>query len=179
MKNYKRLKSSHQPSEIQLATPIINLFDQYIETDVIPLAEDKIFNFIQYWHDRYYTQPDLARMAFDVLAVLAMSDECERLFSNAKIFLNDRRSRLKIDIIEASECLRAWYGPAPRKTFDDKAIGRLEGESEKQENKEVEDTGDIDEGDADEEGLGITNGEEDSHDIDAGGLDKDNELYCT
>lgn len=30
---------------------------------VVPLAEDELFNPIQYWHERYYTQTDLARMA--------------------------------------------------------------------------------------------------------------------
>ncbi|KJZ74785.1 hypothetical protein HIM_05902 [Hirsutella minnesotensis 3608] len=59
-----------------------------------------------------------------------MSDECERLFSSAKILLSDRRSRLKIDIIEASECLRSWYGPPVRNTFEDTNIGKLEGESD-------------------------------------------------
>ena len=67
----------------------------------------------------------------------------------------------------------------PRKTFDNKALGRLGGESKEQENEKAEDTGDIDKSNADEEGLDIANGEEDSKDIDAGGLDEDNELYCT
>jgi hypothetical protein len=39
-----------------------------------------------------------------------MSDECGRLFSSAKFTIVDRRGRLKADIIEACECLRAWYG---------------------------------------------------------------------
>jgi len=42
-------------------------------------------------------------MAVDVLAVSAMSDECERLFSSAKLLISDRRSRLRLDIIEASD----------------------------------------------------------------------------
>jgi hypothetical protein len=45
-----------------------------------------------------------------------MSDECERLFSSAKLTIVDRRGRLKVDIIEACECLRAWYG---RPQFED------------------------------------------------------------
>ncbi|KAM4060494.1 kinase [Hirsutella rhossiliensis] len=88
--------------------PAIDLLDQFLETDVIRLGEEESFDVIKYWNDRYHTQPDLARMALDVLSVPPMSDECERLFSSAKILLSDRRSRLKIDIIEASECLRSW-----------------------------------------------------------------------
>ncbi|CCE35411.1 uncharacterized protein CPUR_06841 [Claviceps purpurea 20.1] len=39
-----------------------------------------------------------------------MSDDCERLFSSAKMLLSDRRSRSTMDIIEACECLRQWLG---------------------------------------------------------------------
>ena len=61
---------------------------------------------MRFWNDRYSTQPDLARMVLDALAVPAMSDECERLFSSAKLLLTDRRSRLRMDIVEACEYLR-------------------------------------------------------------------------
>jgi hAT family C-terminal dimerisation region len=120
-------------------------------------------------------------MALDALAVPAMSDECERLFSSAKILLSDHCSRLRMDIIEASECLRAWHGPPPRKTFDDKAVGVMEGEHQAQEDKEHEeheDTGDTDGSDAedepqiiDQEGAG---GEEDAG---AGTADEGDEIY--
>jgi hypothetical protein len=68
-------------------------------------------------------------MALDALAVPPMSDDCERLFSSAKLLLNDRRSRLQMDIIEASECLRAWYGRPERHAFDNSEIGLMEGET--------------------------------------------------
>ena len=47
-------------------------------------------------------------MAFDMLSIPAMSAECERVFSSAKLLITDRRGRLKEDIIEASECLKSW-----------------------------------------------------------------------
>ncbi|PVH91001.1 hypothetical protein DM02DRAFT_546699, partial [Periconia macrospinosa] len=56
-----------------------------------------------------------------------MSDETERLFSSAKLLIVDRRSVLKMDIIEANECLRAWYGKPRKGTFDEKDVG-VEGE---------------------------------------------------
>ncbi|PWO20273.1 HcaE, Phenylpropionate dioxygenase, partial [Pyrenophora tritici-repentis] len=65
---------------------------------------------IAYWLSRYDSQRDLARFALDMFAISPMSDECERLFSSAKLTIVDRRGRLKADIIEACECLRAWYG---------------------------------------------------------------------
>jgi hypothetical protein len=57
-----------------------------------------------------------------MLAIPPMSDECERCFSSAKILLSDRRSRLLPDIIEANECLRAWFGKPKKKAFDDETI---------------------------------------------------------
>ncbi|KAI8396510.1 hypothetical protein FOFC_21058 [Fusarium oxysporum] len=65
---------------------------------------------LAYWLSRYDSQRDLARFALDLFAISPMSDECERLFSSAKLTIVDRRGRLKADIIEACECLRAWYG---------------------------------------------------------------------
>ncbi|KAJ9640112.1 hypothetical protein H2201_008629 [Coniosporium apollinis] len=38
-----------------------------------------------------------------------MSAECERVFSSAKHLLSDARNRLNPDIIEANECLKAWF----------------------------------------------------------------------
>lgn len=143
IKSHKRLKLRHEASAPEI--PAIDLLDQFLEKDVIRLDEHDSFDVIQYWNDRYYSQPDLARMALDVLAVPPMSDECERLFSSAKMLLTDRRSRLKMDIIEASECLRSWYGPPTRNTFDGEGIGRLEGEPDPQE------TGQQGGGDADTE----------------------------
>ena len=57
-----------------------------------------------------------------------MSDECERLFSSCKILLEDRRSRLRMDIIEANECLRHSYGPPRKGAFDNQEVGEVEGE---------------------------------------------------
>jgi hypothetical protein len=67
VKSHKRLKLRHETRATDV--PAIDLLDQFLETDVIPLGEDETFDVIKYWNDRYHTQPDLARMALDVLAV--------------------------------------------------------------------------------------------------------------
>ncbi len=48
-------------------------------------------------------------MAFDMFIILAMSAECERVFSSLKLMITDRRNVLKEEVIEANECLRYWY----------------------------------------------------------------------
>ncbi|KAJ0120993.1 hypothetical protein HZ326_31710, partial [Fusarium oxysporum f. sp. albedinis] len=40
---------------------------------------------IAYWLSRYDCQRDLARFALDLFAISPISDECERLFSSAKL----------------------------------------------------------------------------------------------
>jgi len=47
-------------------------------------------------------------MALDIHSIPAMSANVERLFSSYKIVLTDRRNRMKIDGLEAIECLQSW-----------------------------------------------------------------------
>jgi hypothetical protein len=49
-------------------------------------------------------------MALDILLIPTMSADPERLFSGVKITISDRRSRLRMDIIQALECLKSWLG---------------------------------------------------------------------
>ena len=52
--------------------------------------------------------PDLSKMALDLLSIPAMSADPERLWSGAKITVDDRRGRLGIHKIQAIECLKSW-----------------------------------------------------------------------
>ena len=47
-------------------------------------------------------------MAYDMHSILAMSAKCERVFSSTKLLITDLRARMRDDIMEASECLKAW-----------------------------------------------------------------------
>jgi hypothetical protein len=38
-----------------------------------------------------------------------MSAECERVFSSTKLMITPQRNTLGDDIIEACECLKAWW----------------------------------------------------------------------
>jgi hypothetical protein len=52
--------------------------------------------------------PNLSLMASDILSIPAMSAGVERLFSQCKIMLTDRRNRLQIDSLQAVECIKSW-----------------------------------------------------------------------
>ena len=47
-------------------------------------------------------------MAIDMLSILAMSAEAERIFSSAGFTLNSRRRRLREETLEAMLCLTHW-----------------------------------------------------------------------
>ena len=100
----------HKRIRIDGPVSATDLYEQYIATDRLHDDEAGCNEAIAYWLSRYDSQRDLARFALDLFAISPMSDECERLFSSAKLTVVDRRGRLKADIIEACECLRAWYG---------------------------------------------------------------------
>ena len=45
-------------------------------------------------------------MAIDILFISAMLAEVERVFSDVKITINDKRQRLRASTIEAIKCLK-------------------------------------------------------------------------
>jgi len=63
---------------------------------------------ITYWIAMRKRWPRLARLALDIYSIPAMSDEPERIFSLTGCMVTDRRSRLKSDIVQASQCIRSW-----------------------------------------------------------------------
>ena len=61
-----------------------------------------------WWLEQRTTYPALLVMALDILSIPAMEAEPERLFSGAKVTLTDRRNRMKVEVLEALECLKSW-----------------------------------------------------------------------
>jgi hAT family C-terminal dimerisation region len=49
-------------------------------------------------------------VGFYSLAIPAMSTECERVFSGIKKLITPERNKLHIETMEASECLKNWWG---------------------------------------------------------------------
>jgi hypothetical protein len=157
-RSHKRIRTDYEDYSI---TPEIDALDEYLSQNLLPFPqsddEDDKFDLIQYWAERSTSNPELARYALDILAAPAMSDECERLFSSAKLLLTDRRTRLRMDIVEANECLRSWYGPPKKNAFDDREVRELEGElailaeEEAEEDKELMEVVDLVDGNGEDE----------------------------
>jgi hypothetical protein len=54
----------------------------------------------------YY--PSLSKLALNVLSILALSCECERLFSELGDLSEPRRRRLGPQLLAAIQCVRQW-----------------------------------------------------------------------
>jgi hypothetical protein len=83
-------------------------FDTYLDQPISEITSYP-FNLFRWHFDHKETFPTLYQMALDTLSVPAMSVECERVFSSAKKLLTPARNNLQEDIIEATECLKAWW----------------------------------------------------------------------
>jgi hypothetical protein len=84
------------------------MFDEY--QSYISALKIKVKDVRKWWlEDTQQTlYPNLSKIALDLLSISEMSAEPERLFSDTKITLQDRRNRLGIDIVEAIECIKSW-----------------------------------------------------------------------
>jgi len=81
----------------------IDGFEKYASS---PPQEDFALN---QWQSIEQKHPDLVQFALDHAAIPISSSECERSFSSAKFALTPLRSKMKSDLFEALETLRAWY----------------------------------------------------------------------
>ena len=61
------------------------------------------------WKDNQFAEGQDTKLALDMLSIPAMSAECERTFSSTKVMINSHRNNLSDEVVEASECLRAWF----------------------------------------------------------------------
>ena len=101
-----------------------NLFDQYFivsEHSISTVSQKDSYvsycresvnlrfeDIFQYWQLQKANYPDLAKMAYDMHSILAISAECKRIFSSTKLLISDLQGQMGDDIIEASECLKSW-----------------------------------------------------------------------
>ena len=53
--------------------------------------------------------PNLSKMAINMLSIPCMSADVERLFSSCGLTITDRRNRIRIELLEALECLKSWF----------------------------------------------------------------------
>ncbi len=90
----------------KISTDAVDAFEEYI--NAAPTALKHGESAITFAQSIEHSKPDLAAFIYDMAAIPAMSAECERVFSSAKLLLRDQRNRLLPIMIEAYECIRHW-----------------------------------------------------------------------
>jgi hAT family C-terminal dimerisation region len=83
--------------------------DEYKAYCALPPPIDVVDDLFGYWQAQEQAFPKLSKLAYNTLAIPAMSAECERVFSSCKLLITPNRNKLGVDSIEASECLRHGY----------------------------------------------------------------------
>ncbi len=71
-------------------------------------VEDVLASWVKMSKDLECLFPTITKLAREVLAMPAMSAECERIVSQAKQTITDDRSRLGAGTIEALQCPKKW-----------------------------------------------------------------------
>ncbi|XP_062191235.1 zinc finger BED domain-containing protein RICESLEEPER 2-like [Phragmites australis] len=84
----------------------ISELDEYLEEETVPIGVP--FDILEFWKMNSTKYPTLACMARDLLAVPASTVAFESAFSTGERVINDYRSRLTSDTIEALICLQDW-----------------------------------------------------------------------
>src|SRR6266704_562068 len=75
-------------------------FKQYMKIKSVIIKPGELINIYRWWKAHESQWPSLARMAFNIIAIPAISSEYKRLFSSIKLLFFDCRARMKEDIIE-------------------------------------------------------------------------------
>jgi len=71
-------------------------------------SDQNVLDPISYWYERREEYPHLSQMALDVLSVLPMSADVERLFSTCGRMVRDERARLDASTIGMTQAVRSW-----------------------------------------------------------------------
>lgn len=99
-------------------------YTKYLLTPIVPEVTDPRSWWLKPTQRKSY--PALSIIALDVLSIPAMSAEPERLFSGTKITITDRRNRMGIESIKATECLKSWLSKGSRVAFTDNDLNTSE-----------------------------------------------------
>ena len=96
-----------QQLTMDLQAQVSTELDRYLNENPIPDFEE--FDILIWWMGNTSKYPILARIAKDVLAIPASTVASESAFSTGKRIINDFRSSLAPETVEALICLQDWY----------------------------------------------------------------------
>jgi hypothetical protein len=93
--------------------------DEYVDFNLEELYDPGKKGALAWWCQDTQRQrwPRLSRMAIDILSIVPMSDEPERVFSGARRTVSWDREQLEAETIEMRECLKHWKKSGILDTF--------------------------------------------------------------
>jgi hypothetical protein len=86
--------------------------DEYDRYKSLHPIQEALHAPLAWWRDHRNEYPTLSRMALNFFSVPAMSAECERVFSQAKLIMTTQRQHLNAETLEALLCLKQWWKDA-------------------------------------------------------------------
>lgn len=93
-------------SRFQILDPGDTELDRYLQMN--PAQLQGVHNPLEWWISQRSTFPTLSQLALDILAIPAMSVDCERAFSLSKLTLTTQRLSMASTTLEHSQCLKNW-----------------------------------------------------------------------
>jgi hAT family C-terminal dimerisation region len=99
----------------------------------IYLKSHKPSDVIRWWYLQQYQWPILVRLAVEIFSIPVMSDNIERVFSEARCMISWDRSKLGLDTVEAVECLASWFPYQFEEYFQDSQEKNQEDEDTEEE----------------------------------------------
>lgn len=83
-------------------------YTQYCSTEVVNENKCGFSSHLEWWkaHESQYSQ--LSQMVKNIFSISSMSAEVECLFSSSKLMISDHRNKIKLNLVEADECIRSW-----------------------------------------------------------------------
>jgi hypothetical protein len=91
-------------------------YDRYLRDDLFP-CDDESFDILDWWKMHASKYPTLAAIAHDILVVTASTVPSESPFSTGGRIINDHRTRLAGNTVEALLCFQDWLRTAGKQCF--------------------------------------------------------------
>ena len=96
----------------------------YLDCDTVSQLDDD-FNLLNWWHEHKLTYPVLSIMAKDILTVPVSTISLESTFSMTSRIIEERRRKLKPEMVEMLTCIKDWETTEARlqHMVEDKELG--------------------------------------------------------
>jgi hypothetical protein len=117
--NFNKDKESSSEDEMRTHGRITNAYrakkkrkvgtewERFVDRGV-RMEDEDVEDPLEWWRKHAADYSIISNMAFDLFCIPAMSGECERVFSQSKKLITDKRNRIGHDTVQADLCQKHW-----------------------------------------------------------------------